>query len=169
LTGSAERFDEPVKALAFHSASTPSVQFTRFIYEGEIGVSFWRDPRTLRFYARVEDQTGTDHSGVFLLSDLATLGGKEGLSGFEPGRFHDADLMLGRITYIYPLARYLEMDLHTEAGSVMPKLADAQVSVFEASYGLAVRVRSPFAPLASAGVDWSRETIRFRFSLGGVE
>jgi len=44
------------------------------------------------------------------------------------------------------------------------KLADAK-----SSFGVALRVRNSFAPLASIGVDWSRETTRLRFALGGVE
>ena len=166
---SGERFDQPLQAFAFHSASTPSVSFTRWTYEGEAGVSFWRDPRTLRFYGRVVDQTNVDGAGLFLLSDLATLGGHEGLSGFEPGRFRDADLVLGRITYIFPIVRYLETDLHAEGGSVTGRLEEARLADLRSSYGVAIRVRNAFAPLASFGADWSREKLRLRFSIGGVE
>jgi hypothetical protein len=165
----AERFDLPIEAVAFHSASTPSIAFTRLTYEGEAGVSFWRDPRTLRVYARVVDQSDAADPGVFLLSDLVSLGGHEGLSGFEPGRFRDADLALGRITYIFPLARYLEGDLHAEAGTVVRRLGDARLEDTQTSYGFAIRLRDPFAPLGSVGVDGSRETVRFRFALGGIE
>lgn len=164
-----ERFDLPIKAFAFHSASTPSIAFTRWTYEGEAGVSFWSDPRTLRMYARVVDQSDVKDPGVFLLSDLVSLGGREGLSGFEPGRFHDADLALGRLTYIFPVARYLEGDLHAEAGNVVGRLGDARLTDTHSSYGFALRVRDPFAPLGAVGVDWSRETVRFRFAIGGVE
>jgi hypothetical protein len=169
LAATAERFDQPLRGFAFHSARTPSVSFTRLTYEGEAGVSFWRDPRTLRLYARVEDQQGVDGQGLFLLPDLATLGGHEGLSGFEPGRFRDADLALARITYIFPIARYLETDVHAEAGAVEPRIQDGRLDDAETSYGVALRVRNSFAPLASFGVDWSREKVRFRFALGGVE
>lgn len=166
---SVERFDAPLAAFALHSASTPSVAFTRLHYEGEAAWSFWQDPRTFRVFGRVIDQRGTRGPGTFLLSDLATLGGAAGLSGFEPGRFHDVDSMLGRLTYIYPLARYLEMDLHVEAGEVAPRFGAATLDAVHGSYGFALRARNPFAPIASAGVDWSRETVRLRFTLGGVE
>ncbi len=166
---SGERFDAPLGAFAFRSASTPSVPFTRWIYQGEAGVSFWRDPRTLRFYGRVEDQTGVDDPGLFLISDLATLGGHEGLYGFEPGRFRDADLILGRVSYIFPIARYLESDLHAECGTVNGRLEQARLDQAKTSFGYALRVRNSFAPLASFGVDWSREKLRLRFALGGVE
>ncbi|TMQ71429.1 MAG: hypothetical protein E6K80_05550 [Candidatus Eisenbacteria bacterium] len=166
---SGERFDQPLRAFAFHSASTPSVAFTRWTYEGEAGVSFWRDPRTFRLSARVEDQSGVGGPGVFLLPDFATLGGHEGLSGFEPGRFRDADLALARLTYIFPIVRYLETDLHVESGTVTGDLHDARLQEAKTSYGVALRLRNAFAPLASFGMDWSREKARFRFALGGVE
>jgi hypothetical protein len=169
VASSIERFDEPVKAFAFHNASTPSVPFTRLIHEAELGLSFWRDPRTFRFYGRVEDLRDIGSSGVFPLSDLSVLGGRAGLSGFEPGRFRDNDLVLGRITYIFPIARYFEMDLHSEAGQVASRVSDVRLSDFESSYGVALRGRTAWAPLASVGVDWSRETARIRFAVGGVE
>ncbi len=166
---SVERYDQPVKAFALRSASTPSVSFTRTEASGEAAWSFWTDPRTFRVFARVVDERGVRAPGVFVLGDLATLGGGMGLSGFEPGRFHDADSMVGRLTYVYPLARYLEMDVHAETGEVMPRLGAARMRGLEHSYGFSVRARNPFAPIASAGMDWSRETVRFRFSIGGVE
>jgi len=165
----AERFDEPLRAFALHRADTPTVPFTRWVHEAETGVSFWRDPRTLRFYARVEDLTGLGSPGVFMLSDYSTLGGQAGLHGFEPGRFRDADLVLGRVTYIFPVARYLEGDVHTELGDVLPTLEDARLDRLRNSYGAALRVRSFFVPLAAFGMDWSREKVRFRFAIGGVE
>jgi hypothetical protein len=166
---SGERFDQPVKALAFRDAGTRSVSFTRWTYEGEAGLSFWRDPRTLRAFVRVVDQTGVTGGGLFLIPDLVALGGHEGLGGFEPGRFRDADLVLGRLTYIFPIARYLETDLHVEGGDVRPRLEETRLEGLKTSYGIALRVRNAFAPLACAGVDWSNETVRFRFSIGGVE
>jgi len=166
---SAERFDAPLEAFAFHSASTPSIPFTRLTYEGEAGFSFWKDPRTLRFYGRVEDQTNADGPGVFLISDLASLGGQEGLHGYEPGRFHDVDLVLGGVAYIFPIGRYLETDLHTERGEVMHRLEEAQFEDLAISYGVAIRIRNSFAPLMAFGVDWSREKVRWQFKLGGVE
>jgi len=168
-TVSAERYDAPLEAFAFHSASTPSVEFTRLTYEAEAGVSFWRDPRTFRIYGQVIDQTGVGNPGVFVLPDLVSLGGGRGLSGFEAGRLQDADLVLGRVSYIFPLARYLETDVHAEAGTVVPRLEHARLNALDTSYGVSLRVRSPLAPLAAAGVEWSRETVRFRFAIGGVE
>ena len=169
LVSAVERYDEPLEALAFHSASTPSVAFTRWRHEGDLAFSFWRDPRTFRLSARVEDVTYLGDSGLFLLRDLSTLGGGAGLAGFEPGRFRDFDAVLGKLTYIFPLARYLEGDLHVESGQVLRGVGDARLVDFESSYGAALRIRSSLAPFASFGMDWSRETARFRFSLGNVE
>jgi hypothetical protein len=169
LSSTVQRFEEPVETFAFHSASTPSVPFTRWIHEGEAGVSFWSDPRTFRIYARVEDTRDFGSAGLFPIYDLVTLGGRAGLSGFEPGRFRDADLMVGRLTYIFPAGRYLEWDLHTELGGVMSRLENARVADFENSYGVALRFRTGSRPVGSVGVDWSHETTRFRFSVGGVE
>jgi hypothetical protein len=164
-----ERYDQPVSAFAFHSASTPSVTFTRWNYEGEVGVSFWRDPRTIRLYGRVMDQTGVTGPGVFVLPDYVFLGGRPGLWGFEPGRFRDSDLAQTRINYIFPIARYLEADVHAEAATVAGCIENMRMDKLETSYGFAVRIRSPFAPLAWGGLDWGRESLRLRFGIGGVQ
>ena len=164
----AERFDKPVEALALRT-SQAAFQFTRLEYRVEAGVSFYRDPRTIRLALRaVDQQPGT--SGALLLPDLAFLGGKEGLYGFEPGRFHDTDLVLGKLSYIFPLAIRLELDVHAEAGAVYGDLwRDGRLSSLEYSYGVALRPRLDTAVLGAVGVDWSRETLRVRYSIGGVE
>jgi len=165
----AQRFDKPVKALALKDAHTPeAAQFTRIDAMAEGGVSFMRDPRTLRLRARVVDNRGGG-TGTFLLRDLARLGGGEGLSGFEPGRFHGTDLFVAKLSYVFPLAKHMEFDLHAEAGNVFDDLQDARLEDFEHSFGVALRPRLETAPLGAIGVDWSRETVRFRFSVGGVE
>jgi hypothetical protein len=169
LAAEAERFDKPIEALAIHDAGTPSMQFTRLTYEGEAAVSFYRDPRTFRFYVRVQDLRSFSNDGLFLVSDLSRLGGSQGLWGFESGRFQDADLVLGRLTYIVPLMRYLELDLHGEMGNVYRRVEDARLTTMEHSLGLAFRVRAMRAPIAAFGIDASREKVRFRFALGGVE
>jgi hypothetical protein len=166
----AERFDKSIEALAFHDAHTPEVQFTRLTYEGELGWSFWRDPRTFRLYGRVVDQhIPTNPNGIFLIPDLSVLGGREGLNGYESGRFRDSDLVMTRFSYIFPVARYLEMDIHHERGGVFPAVESARIDKLKQSTGVALRVRSVRAPLGWIGVDWGPEKIRFGFSIGGVE
>lgn len=165
---SVERYDDAIEALAIRDAGTPAVAFTRITCETEMGVSFGRDPRTLRLLLRVMDQK-LDGDGVFLLPDLARLGGSAGLAGFEPGRFHGTDLAFGRLSYIFPLAKHFEFDLHAEAGSVFGDLADARIRDFRHVFGLALRPRLETAPLGLIGVEWSKETVRFGFTIGGVE
>lgn len=164
----AERFDTPVEALAIKDAHTPALQFTRIEAAAEAGVSFMRDPRTIRLAARVVDIEPSG-DGLFLLRDLSRLGGGQGLSGFEPGRFHGTDLIVAKLSYIFPLAKHMEFDLHAEAGNVFDTLEDARIEEFEHSFGVALRPRLETVPLGAVGVDWSKETVRFRFSVGGVE
>ncbi len=169
IAGEAVRFDRPVRALALRDARGAAVQFTRYMLEAEGGVSFMRDPRTLRLALRVLDNRPTT-SGAVLLEDLAELGGARGLSGFEPGRFHDLGLVLGRLSYVFPLAEHFEFDLHAEAGGVYPDVwKDARLKTLKNSYGVALRPRTRSAPLGAVGVDWSAETVRLRYSIGGVE
>jgi hypothetical protein len=168
LAADLERYDEAIEALAIRDAGTPEVQFTRMTFEGEGGVSFHRDPRTLRLAVRAVNHQASG-SGVFLLYDLAHLGGREGLAGFEPGRFHGSDMIVGKLSYIFPLAKHLEFDVHAEAGNVYDRLEDARFDTLEHSYGVALRPRLETAPLGQIGVDWSDETVRVRFSFGGVE
>ncbi len=97
------------------------------------------------------------------------LGASEGLSGFEPGRFRDADLMLGQIAYVAPLARFVEIEGHAESGTVVPHLESASLDQFRQSFGVSLRGRSPTSMVGAVGLEWSRETTRLRFSLGGVE
>jgi hypothetical protein len=162
-----ERFDRPVEALALRTTHT-AYRFTRVGLEFEGGLSFRRDPRTFRLALRVVDDV-PDGSFTFLPSDLASLGGSR-LAGFEPGRFHDVDSALGRLSYLFPIATRLEIDLHVEAGNVYGDVwHDAGLDRLEHSYGIALRPRADNAVLGALGVDWSREAVRIRFSVGGVE
>lgn len=165
-----ERYDRPVPWLALKSGRPEGAQFTRFVAETETGVSFMRDPRSLRFLVRVVDHGVTSGRDRFLLSDMAALGGSGNLAGFELGRFHDLDLVLGRVAYVFPLVRRLELDLHTEAGGVYSDLwNEARLGSLETSYGLALRGRLKDRSFGSVGVDFSRETARLHVSLGSVE
>ena len=167
---SVERFDAPIRALALHSATAEGAQFTRLQGELESGFSFMRDPRTLRISLRATDLRVSANANRMLVSDLSTLGGQAGLGGYSPGRFHDLDLVLTRLDYVFPLERRLEVNLHSEWGAVFPDLwSDAKLSALHNSYGFALRVRSDHAPMGSVGLDFSREAVRFRFSIGGVQ
>lgn len=165
----AERYDRSIEALALKDANSGARSFSRMTYHTEAGASFGRDPRTLRLALTAVDQRLDAGGGNFLISDRVSLGGNAGLAGFEPGRFHDLDLFVAKLSYIYPLVKNLEFDLHTETGEVYPDLGSIRVSSFESSFGTALRFRTEFAPFAVVGVDWSSESTRFRFSIGGVE
>jgi len=165
----AERFDHAIEALALKDAHTDAQTFTRMTYQLEAGTSFGRDPRTIRLYLIAVDQVLDDGDGTFLIPDLRSLGGANGLYGFEAGRFRDRDLMLGRMSYIYPLGKNLEMDLHLEEGAVMTRLADASDVRFRPSIGASLRFRSDFVTFAMVAIEASNEQTRFRFSIGGVE
>jgi hypothetical protein len=166
----AERYEGNTNdALAIRSGNTNAPSFSRFSGEFEGGVSFRRDPNTLRLELRAVDQVGDSGDSGYLLSDLMVLGGSSGLAGFEPGRFHDVDLLVGKLTYLFPLTRNLEFDMHAEAGGVFRNLKDADVGAFATCYGLALRPRTDAGPLATIGVDWSNESVRIRYTFGGVE
>ena len=168
LLVSAERHDDPVRALALRVGSPQGVAFNRYMIETETGFSFRRDPRTVRLYARVLNQSAD--ASRMLPSDMATLGGPSGLSGFATGRFHDSDLLLTRASYIYPIGRRLEMDLHSEWGAVYPNVwTDATLRGLEHSVGTSMRVHFGVAPVARAGIDWSREGARLNFAVGGIQ
>ena len=167
---SAERFDVPIRALALHTGTDRGAQYTRYQAEVETGVSFMRDPRSLRFMARMADLRISSNQDRLLVSDLSMLGGHAGLGGYPPGRFHDLDLLLTRLAYVFPLERRFEMDLHSEWGAVYPDLwRDAKLATLHNSFGFSLRLRDDLAPRASIGFDFSREAARLRFSLGGVE
>jgi hypothetical protein len=164
----AERFSKPVGFLALRTTEVP-YQFTRWVGEVEGGLSFHRDPRTFRLLVRVVDNV-PDASGTMLPSDFASLGGSRGLHGFDLGRFHDVDAVLGRLTYLFPLAIRFELDVHAEVGAVHGDVwRDARAASLATSYGVYLRPRLDNAVLGSVGVDWSVEAVRFRFSIGGVE
>lgn len=165
----AERFDDPVGAIALHSGSATGARFERYQLEGETGWSFWRDPRTVRVFVRVLDQNVARGADRFLISDMASLGGEAGLSGYEPERFHDLDLALGRVTYIVPVTRRVELDLHSEWGAVYHDVwADAKPSTLRNSNGFALRLRDDDKALASLGFDFSHEGVRLLYSLGAT-
>ena len=165
----AERHDRSIEALALKDAHSDARTFTRFTYAAEAGVSAGTDPRTVRLAVRVVDQVLDRGGGAFLIPDFVSLGGAEGLSGFEAGRFRDVDLVLGRLSYIFPLGKNLEFDWHVEAGGAFPHLSTVRPDRLETSYGGLLRVRADHAMLGAVGVEWSRESVRLRFSIGGVE
>jgi hypothetical protein len=170
LDGSVERYDRPIEALALHSARPTGRPFTRTTLEAEAGFSFWRDPRTFRLLVRAIDQDLASWTGVVLLPDLMRLGGSIGLWGFQPHRFQDSDLVLGRLTYLFPLAQHFEFDLHVEAGGVYSDVWEQPtIAGLRTSWGAAIRPRTKFAPLGFFGVDVSHESVRIRYTIGGVE
>ena len=164
-----ERYDRPLEWLAMKSARGEGAQFTRTTLEAETGISFLRDPRTLRVMGKVVDQGVTSGRDHFMIADLSNLGGREGLSGFAPGRFHDMDLLLMRVAYVFPLVRRLEIELHADAGGVFPDVwTDSRVDRLETCVGIALRGRTKSSPFGSIGLDVSRETARIRYTLGRV-
>jgi len=165
----AERFDKSIQALALNDAHSGACSFTRLIYRAEAGASFGRDPRTLRLALTAVDQRPDVAGGTFLLGDLQSLGSSAGLAGFEYGRFRDMDLMLARLSYIFPLVKNLEFDLHTQSGGVYPGLSQARIATLKSSFGAALRFRTETAILGALGCDWSPEQARFWFALGGIE
>ncbi len=160
LAASAQRFDP---------TGGDGARFMRYQLEGETGVSFRRDPRTLRLLVRVEDQRVLDHAERFALADYATLGGSAGLGGFTSGRFHDLDAAQAKLSYIFPISRRLEVDLHSEWGQVSHDVwRDTRLAGLEHSVGFAVRPRWEHGVIGSAGMDFSREQWRVTWTLGGL-
>ena len=169
LSVRADRFDPPIEGFVLRSAHTPGDQFLRFTYQAEGGLSLGRDPRTIRLSVKVVDQRLDSTTGIFILPDLAKLGGQDGLVGFEPGRFQSTDAAAAKLSYIFPLGRYVEVDAHTEAGGVYSNLGDLQGSTLKHSYGTTVRIRSTTRLLGGFGFNWSAESLRFGFQIGGGE
>jgi hypothetical protein len=165
-----ERYDTPVQALALHSSQLDGAQFMRYSFETEGGISFMRDPRTIRLLVRVTDQNVSSGSDRFLISDMSRLGGQDGLAGFGPGRFNDLDLLHTRLMYIFTHARLFECELHSEWGAVYPDIwSDAKLGTLKSSLGLSLRFRSDAAPHGALGFDVSSEGMRISYRLGGLE
>ena len=170
LALSVDRFDVPIPALALNSSQFEGAQFTRYSVEGEGGFSFMRDPRTIRLKVRMADQTVTSGRDRFLISDMARLGGRDGLAGFSPGRFHDLDLLYTRLMYVFPLARLFEFEVHSEWGAVYPDLwNDVTLRTLKHSFGLSLRARNDAMPHAALGFDVSSDGVRIKYALGHVE
>jgi hypothetical protein len=167
---SAERHDAPVEALALRVGSPKGAQFNRYEMQAETGFSFLRDPRTVRLMARVVDQSIGSGGEHLLPSEMATLGGGDGLGGYGSGRFHDRDLLLTRASYVFPIARRLELDVHSEWGAVYPDVwKDARLDRLNNSYGVSLRGRYEVGLLAALGFDFSREGMRLTYALGGLK
>ena len=167
---SVERHDRAVAALALRTASASQAQFTRIAALGEVGRSFMRDPRTVRLMIRVVDQRVTSGREWMLPSELSALGGGEGLAGCEPGRFHDVDLAAGKLSYLFPLARRVELDLHSEWGATYADVwRDAKLSTLHPSWGFAVRGRANTRVRGALGLEFSPEGLRVAYTLGTLE
>jgi hypothetical protein len=164
-----ERFDDQTsKTLAIRTPRGDSPDFFRLTIEAEGGFSFGRDPRTLRLGVRTIHQGDEASVGRLLPYDLSTLGGNQGLAGFEPGRFRDVDMAVGKVTYLFSLLTTLEFEIHAETGEVYPRVAAMRADKLESSYGIAFRPRQ-YVTTGLVGVDWSKESVRIRFVLGAVE
>lgn len=166
--GEIERREDPWRGLRLHATDVDARSFTRLTGKVETGLSFGRDPRTIRFAVKTVDTRLDRSGGVFLLDDLPALGGSD-LAGFERGRFRDRDLLLGKVSYVYPVLRNLEVDLHVESGEVAPSYDTMRLSRLEQSAGFAFRLRLDNAMLGAVGMDFSRESARVRFAIGGGE
>jgi hypothetical protein len=165
-----EHYGDPPSWLAIRDARGRGATFTRWGAEFETGFSFMRDPRTVRIYTRFVDQIVVDGAEKFVVADLVKLGGAQGLWGFEPGRFHDFDAFLVRGSYIFPLSRRFEINLHAEGGAVYRDVwEDLSLRTWEHSWGAYLRGRSATRPVGSFGFDVSREGLRIRYSIGDVD
>lgn len=159
----AERYDRPFA----ESPSRTGAQFTRYDYFAEVATSFMRDPRSLRLTLDVVDNELGRGADRFLVSDLARLGGANGLAGYEPHRFHDLDAMNLRAAYVFPLSQHFEFDLHADAGGAFASLQDDfRPNRLRQSAGFALRGRTAYAVVAQLGFDFSPEAARFVFALG---
>ncbi len=170
VSGSFERFDAPPGELALGGRDRAGARFTRSTVEAEGGASFGRDPRTLRLLVRVTDTHVSAGDAPFLLGDLESLGGSAGLWGYQSRRFQGLDLALARLTYVFPLEQYVELEVHAETGGVYDALSqDLVPRTLKHSFGVALRPRVVKGVLGMVGVDVSPEGSRLRFSIGGVE
>lgn len=167
---SAERHGAPVQALALRDGQSGAAEFDRYLLEAETGFSFMRNPRTVRVLLRLLDQDVIANGDRMMPADMATLGGKPGLAGYGHGRFHDLDLLHLRTAYLFPIARRLEIDLHSEWGAVYSEVwQDAKLNTLRESFGVSLRGRYDVVPVASIGLDFSREAVRVSFAVGGLE
>ena len=112
--------------------------------------------------------TSTRRAALFLIGDLRTLGSGAGLAGFEYARFRDLDLVLARLTYLFPLVKNFAFELHTESGGVYPDLSARQ------SQRSGARSGPPCAsePKERRWLRWAAiepEQARVWFGLGGFE
>ncbi len=164
-----QRFDRSIEALALKNNSTNAKPFTQLSAQAEIGTSWGRDPRTVRLLARIMDQTLDDGGGTYLFSDLPWLGGSDYLRGYETGRFRDIDMVAGRASYIFPIGKSLEFDLHADVGGVFPEMEAARMDRLVNSYGTVLRVRGDRSLIGNVGFEWSREQTRFRFGFGAEQ
>jgi hypothetical protein len=166
----AERYDEPIQALALHSSQSAGAQFTRYSFETEVGASIMRDPRTVRLKLKLTDVDVSAGEDQFLPSDMSRLGGRHGVSGYGSGRFHDLDMLCTKVMFLIPLARWFEADLHSEWGAVYSDIwKEAKPGTLKSSFGFSLRGRSSVTALGSVGVDFSRDGARIRYAFGDVE
>ena len=154
----------PIEGLALHTSQSAG-QFTRYSFETEMGASFMRDPRTLRLKLRLSDVDAGKDGGQMPPLDMSRLGGRDGLARYAPGRFHDLDLMVARLMYVFPLARLVEADLHTEWGAVYSDVwNDAQPNTLREFVRLQRARPQRRRPHGELGVDFSPDGVRVSYT-----
>jgi outer membrane protein assembly factor BamA len=77
------------------------------------------------------------------LTELPSLGGRSTLRGYLPDRFIDNASALGTVEYRYRLSPLIEGCLFADAGKVMPRLLDVDLSDLHRSWGAGLNFARP--------------------------
>ena len=96
---------------------------------------------------------------------MGKLGGPESLRGFSNSRFHDKNFLLLNAAYRWHVFTQMDAVVFADAGRVFPDPKDISLKKLDASYGLGVRLRTPYGPLFRLEYAFSNENSRLMFIL----
>ena len=98
--------------------------------------------------------------------ELAELGGRETLRGFERGRFHDQGSLLGSVEYRYPIQpRLMDAVFFADVGRVFADLGKDEVEdAVHSNFGVGLRAWDRGGVLMTFDVGFSREGTFVKFA-----
>jgi len=127
------------------AASADDDDYRHYSAEVQVYRNIWRGRAlALRLYAEGLDNRRHDRIPY---TEMAALGGRYTLRGFDSERFRDLHAGLATVEYRYPVSTWLQGRIFGDWGMVAPSWRDVKTDGFDVSVGLALAVRCEGAPL----------------------
>ena len=106
--------------------------------------------------------------GDMPLSQRFSMGGNDGLRGYEDDQFRGNSMLKATLEYRFPIIKKVQGVLFTDNGYAWDKRFedDFDLGLIKNSVGVGMRINSPLGPV-KLDYGWGDDGGRFHFSFGG--